>query len=89
MCVQEFNQWLRERCIENVFTSAATLRSLAELLDKISNIVINDDIGAQVSYHSASQLMFITLCLLSLRVLHYCCSETLLQYVLISYLLAI
>jgi len=39
---------LRERCIENVFTSASTLYSLGQLLDKISNIVINDDIAAQV-----------------------------------------
>jgi hypothetical protein len=48
---QELDQWLREHCIENVFTSAATLRSLAELLGKISNIVINDNVGAHVSWH--------------------------------------
>jgi len=31
-----------------MFTSASTLHSLGQLLDKISNIVINDDIAAQV-----------------------------------------
>jgi len=44
----ELDQWLRERCIENMFTSASTLHSLGELLDKIGNIVINDDIAAEV-----------------------------------------
>jgi phosphatidylinositol glycan class S len=44
----EMEQWLREKCVENIITSSSTLISLAELLDKISNIVINDDIGAQV-----------------------------------------
>jgi phosphatidylinositol glycan class S len=44
----ELDEWLRERCVENIFTSSSTLVSLAELLGKISNIVINDDIGAQV-----------------------------------------
>lgn len=44
----EVDEWLRERCIENMFTSASTLHSLGQLLDKISNIVINDDIAAQV-----------------------------------------
>jgi len=39
---------LRERCVENMFTSASTLHSLGELLGKISNIVINDDIAAEV-----------------------------------------
>jgi phosphatidylinositol glycan class S len=44
----ELEQWLREKCVENIIMSSSTLISLAELLDKISNIVINDDIGAQV-----------------------------------------
>lgn len=44
----ELDEWLRERCVENMFTSASTLHSLAQLLDKISNIVINDDIATQV-----------------------------------------
>lgn len=44
----EVDEWMRERYIENMFTSASTLHSLGQLLDKISNIVINDDIAAQV-----------------------------------------
>ena len=48
MVPQEVDRWLRERCIENILTSASTLHSLGNLLDKISNIVINDDIAAQV-----------------------------------------
>jgi len=47
--VQEVDEWLRERCVENMFTSASTLHSLGQLLDKISNIVINDDIAAEVT----------------------------------------
>jgi len=44
----ELDSWLRERCIENLATSSSTLRSLTELLDRIQNLVINDDIGNQV-----------------------------------------
>ena len=40
--------WLRLRAVENIATSASTLRSLAQLLEEISNIVINDDIGREV-----------------------------------------
>lgn len=46
--LQELDRWLRTRCVENLATSAATLNSLAKLLAKISNIVINDDIGNEV-----------------------------------------
>ncbi|XP_074654533.1 GPI-anchor transamidase component PIGS-like [Tubulanus polymorphus] len=44
----ELNIWLRKRTIENIATSAATLKSLADLLGKIKNMVINDDIGNEV-----------------------------------------
>lgn len=44
----ELSGWLRCRCVENLATAKASLDSLAQLLDKISNIVINDDIGQQV-----------------------------------------
>ena len=40
---------MRCRCVENLATAKASLHSLAELLDKIGNIVINDDIGHEVT----------------------------------------
>ncbi|XP_060573029.1 GPI transamidase component PIG-S-like [Ruditapes philippinarum] len=58
----ELDSWLRSRCVENLATSSATLKSLAQLLGKISNIVINDDIGNEVhkavaSMHESLQLL--------------------------------
>jgi len=47
--LQELDWWLRSRCVENLATSTSTLHSLAKLLAKISNIVINDDIGNEVN----------------------------------------
>jgi len=44
----EMDAWLRRRGLENIATSAATLKSLSDLLDKVQNIVINDEIGRQV-----------------------------------------
>ncbi|KAK3095640.1 hypothetical protein FSP39_017048 [Pinctada imbricata] len=44
----ELDGWLRQRCIENLATSIHTLQSLTQLLERISNIVINDDIGNEV-----------------------------------------
>ena len=44
----ELDAWLRRRGLENVATSAATLKSLSDLLDKVQNIVINDEIGREV-----------------------------------------
>ncbi|KAL4231706.1 hypothetical protein ACF0H5_009282 [Mactra antiquata] len=44
----ELDGWLRSKCIENIATSSTTLQSLSQLLGKISNIVINDDIGKEV-----------------------------------------
>ena len=46
---QEVLCWLRSACVENIVSSANTLISLADLLQKINNIVINDDIGREVS----------------------------------------
>ena len=46
--MQELDLWLRARTLENVATAAATLSSLAQLLEEISNIVINDVIGKEV-----------------------------------------
>ncbi|XP_045189708.2 GPI transamidase component PIG-S-like [Mercenaria mercenaria] len=59
----ELDSWLRSRCVENLATSSATLKSLAQLLGKISNIVINDDIGNEV--HKAVASMQESLQLLS------------------------
>jgi len=44
----EMDAWLRRRGLENIATSASTLKSLSDLLDKVQNIVINDEIGLQV-----------------------------------------
>lgn len=44
----EVDSWLRSRCVENLATATATLKSLAQLLGQINNIVINDDIGKEV-----------------------------------------
>ncbi|CAG2234101.1 GPI transamidase component PIG-S-like [Mytilus edulis] len=44
----ELDNWLRYRCIENLGTSASTLKSLAQLLGKIRNMVIQDHIGKLV-----------------------------------------
>ncbi|ELU07676.1 hypothetical protein CAPTEDRAFT_220035 [Capitella teleta] len=44
----ELDLWLRSHCLENLASSVATLNSLAQLLEKIGNIVINDDIGREV-----------------------------------------
>ena len=47
--LQEVDKWLRSRALENVATSTATLRSLVQLLEEVGNIVINDDIGLEVT----------------------------------------
>ncbi|XP_061461115.1 GPI transamidase component PIG-S [Rhineura floridana] len=47
----ELDRLLWARTVENVATVSTTLTSLAELLDKISNIVIKDDVASQV-YHA-------------------------------------
>lgn len=44
----ELDNWLRKKCLENLATSVSTLQSLTALLEGISNIVIQDDIGQQV-----------------------------------------
>ncbi|XP_062591394.1 GPI transamidase component PIG-S-like [Saccostrea cucullata] len=44
----ELDNWLRKKCTENLATSISTLQSLTALLEGISNIVIQDDIGQQV-----------------------------------------
>lgn len=44
----ELRRWLRARTVENVATARLTLVSLSELLNKISNIVIRDEIGQEV-----------------------------------------
>ncbi|GFS10068.1 GPI transamidase component PIG-S-like [Elysia marginata] len=46
--------WLRCRCVENLATSTSTLNSLAQLLEEIGNIVINDEIGKEVESAVAS-----------------------------------
>jgi len=44
----EYDYLLRKLTLENVATVSNTLRSLAQLLGEIENIVINDDIGNSV-----------------------------------------
>ena len=47
---QEVAGWLRTSAVENIVSSTSTLQSLAKLLGEISNIVIKDAIGQEVSY---------------------------------------
>lgn len=54
----ELDRLLWSRSVENVATATTTITSLAQLLDQISNIVINDNIAQQVREHS-SQHSFI------------------------------
>ena len=44
----ELAGWLRCKCIENLSAATLTLKSLAQLLEQISNIVITDEIGKEV-----------------------------------------
>ncbi|CAL1533662.1 unnamed protein product [Lymnaea stagnalis] len=50
----EIAGWLRCRCVENLVTATTTLQSLAQLLEEIKNIVINDEIGKEVESAVAS-----------------------------------
>uniref|UniRef100_A0A8D0GH31 Phosphatidylinositol glycan anchor biosynthesis class S n=1 Tax=Sphenodon punctatus TaxID=8508 RepID=A0A8D0GH31_SPHPU len=50
----ELDRLLWARTIENVATVSSTLTSLAQLLDKISNIVIKDDVASEVYLAVAS-----------------------------------
>ena len=51
ICIfQELDQYLRGKSLENIATATATLRSLAQLLEEIGNIVINDNIGNEVRF---------------------------------------
>nr|XP_020454083.1 GPI transamidase component PIG-S [Monopterus albus] len=45
----ELDRLMWSRSVENVATATTTITSLAQLLDQISNIVINDNIAQQVS----------------------------------------
>uniref|UniRef100_A0A8C6Q2H3 Phosphatidylinositol glycan anchor biosynthesis, class S n=1 Tax=Nothobranchius furzeri TaxID=105023 RepID=A0A8C6Q2H3_NOTFU len=45
----ELDRLMWSRCVENIATATTTITSLAQLLDQISNIVINDNIAEQVS----------------------------------------
>ncbi|XP_042298658.1 GPI transamidase component PIG-S [Sceloporus undulatus] len=49
----ELDRLLWARTVENVATVSTTLTSLAQLLDKIGNIVIKDDVASEV-YHAVA-----------------------------------
>lgn len=49
----ELDRLLWSRSVENVATATTTITSLAQLLDQISNIVINDNIAQQVREHGS------------------------------------
>ncbi|XP_023938055.1 GPI transamidase component PIG-S [Bicyclus anynana] len=58
----ELDSLLRIRTLEQVTSAERSLKSLAKLLGEISNIVINDEVGASInqavaSIHSARRLM--------------------------------
>lgn len=44
----ELDRLLWTRTVENIATVSTTLTSLAQLLDKIGNIVIKDDVASEV-----------------------------------------
>lgn len=44
----ELDRLMWSRSVENVATATTTITSLAQLLDQIANIVINDNIAEQV-----------------------------------------
>lgn len=44
----ELDRLMWTRSVENVATATTTITSLAQLLDQIGNIVINDNIAQQV-----------------------------------------
>lgn len=50
----ELDRLMWSRTVENLATATTTITSLAQLLDQISNIVINDNIAQQVSSAVAS-----------------------------------
>lgn len=53
----ELDRLLWSRSVENIATASTTITSLAQLLDQIGNIVINDNIAEQVrrpDVHSSS-----------------------------------
>jgi phosphatidylinositol glycan class S len=45
----ELDRLLWARSVENLATATTTLTSLAQLLGKISNIVIKDDVASEVN----------------------------------------
>lgn len=45
----ELDRLMWSRCVENIATATTTITSLAQLLDQIGNIVINDNIAEQVN----------------------------------------
>ncbi|KAM5181545.1 GPI transamidase component PIG-S [Mantella aurantiaca] len=51
----ELDKLLWTRAVENIATVTTTLTSLAQLLDQIGNIVINDNVASEV-YHAVSSV---------------------------------
>ncbi|KAM4795658.1 GPI transamidase component PIG-S [Rhinophrynus dorsalis] len=51
----ELDRLLWSRVVENIATVTTTLTSLAQLLDQIGNIVINDNVASEV-YHAVSSV---------------------------------
>lgn len=48
----ELDRLMWSRSVENVATATTTITSLAQLLDQIANIVINDNIAQQVGFQT-------------------------------------
>lgn len=53
----ELDRLLWARSVENLATATTTLTSLAQLLGKISNIVIKDDVASEVSGHRMDSVL--------------------------------
>ena len=54
----ELDRLMWSRTVENVATATTTITSLAQLLDQIGNIVINDNIASQVMKEKLCSLSF-------------------------------
>lgn len=54
----ELDRLMWSRSVENIATATTTITSLAQLLDQIGNIVINDNIAQQVRWRCFSSYAF-------------------------------
>lgn len=58
----ELDKLLSTRAVENIATVTTTLTSLAQLLDQIGNIVINDNVASEVSPAKYKRFLQLAVC---------------------------